>query len=114
VLGGMMGGGQASGGMGGLGSLLEKFQQAGLGEQVNSWVGTGKNLPISPDAIGEVFGSDTLSKIARHAGVSEAEASHGLSQILPEVVDHLTPNGQMPDLSELSASVDALSRRMGG
>jgi uncharacterized protein YidB (DUF937 family) len=114
LLGAMMGGqSSGAGGMGGLGSILEKFQQAGMGDQVKSWVGTGQNLPISPDAIGQVFGSDALAKIARQTGLSEQDASQGLSQLLPEVVDHLTPNGQLPDLSQLSASVDALRQRLG-
>lgn len=115
LLGGMMGGqSSGGGGLGGLGSLLEQFQQAGLGDQVKSWVGTGQNLPISADAIGQVFGGDTISRIARQAGLSESEASHGLSELLPEVVDKLTPGGELPDFAQLSASVDALRQRIGG
>jgi uncharacterized protein YidB (DUF937 family) len=76
-------------------------------------VGTGENMPISADAIGKVFGSDAIAKIAQHAGVSESDASAGLSKLLPEVVDKLTPNGQLPDMSQLAASVEALRQRMG-
>jgi uncharacterized protein YidB (DUF937 family) len=112
VLGGILGGGQ--GGAPGLGGLLEQFQRAGFAEQAQSWVGTGQNLPISPAAIGQVLGSDTLSQIAQQAGVSESEASEGLSQLLPEVVDHLTPGGSAPDLDQLAASVAALTRQFGG
>lgn len=112
VLGGILGGGQ--GGASGLGGLLEQFQRAGFAEQAQSWVGTGQNLPISPAAIGQVLGSDTLSQIAQQAGVSEDEASEGLSQLLPEVVDHLTPGGSAPDLDQLAASVSALTRQFGG
>jgi uncharacterized protein YidB (DUF937 family) len=110
ILGGMLGGG--SGGAGGLGGLLEQFQRAGLAEQANSWVSTGQNLPISPDMIGQVFGGGALSQIARQAGISETEASQGLSQILPEVVDRLTPDGSVPDLDQLSSSVQDMMRRM--
>ena len=74
---------------------------------------TGQNLPIPPDAISQVFGNDTLSQIARQAGISEAEASQGLSQLLPEVVDRMTPNGAVPDLEQLAASVDSLLRQRG-
>jgi len=112
ILGGMLGGG--GGGMGGLGGLLQQFQRAGFGDQANSWVGTGQNLPISPDAISQVFGNDALSQIARQAGISEAEASQGLSQLLPEVVDRFTPDGAVPDLDQLAASVDSMLRRRGG
>lgn len=112
VLEGMLGG--AAGGTAGLGGLLEQFQRAGFAEQAQSWVGTGQNLPISPAAVGQVLGSDTLSQIAQQAGVSEAEASEGLSQLLPEVVDHLTPDGSAPGLDQLAASVAALTRQFGG
>lgn len=108
VLGGMLGGGGAFGG------LLEQFQRAGFGEQAGSWVGTGQNLPVSPDAIGKVFGDEGLAEIARRAGISTEDASQGLSQLLPEVVDRLTPGGAVPDLDQLAASVDDLSQRLGG
>lgn len=110
ILGGMLGG--SAGGAGGLGGLLEQFQRAGFAEQANSWVSTGQNIPIPPDAIGQVFGGGALSQIAQQAGISEAEASQGLSQILPEVVDRLTPGGSVPDLDQLSSSVQDMMRRM--
>ena len=111
----MLGGGPAAGGgAGGLGDLLERFQRAGFGEQAQSWVGTGQNLPIPADIIGQIFGSGSLSQIAQQAGLSEHEASEGLSQLLPEVVDRVTPGGQVPDLDQLSASVEALARQFRG
>lgn len=111
ILGGLLGGGASGDGLSG---LLEQFQQAGFGEQANSWVSTGQNLPISPEAIGQVFGSDTLAQIAQQVGVSQEEASAGLSELLPEVVNHLTPNGTSPDFDQLSASVSDLVRQFGG
>ncbi len=108
------GGTGGTGGMGGLGGLLEQFQRMGYADQANSWVGTGSNLPISPEIIAQVFGRDGLSQIASQAGLTESEASVGLSQILPDVVDRLTPQGQMPDLDALVASVDDLERRFRG
>jgi uncharacterized protein YidB (DUF937 family) len=120
-LGGGMGGRSGTGGgmgdpggLGGLGGLLEQFQRMGYADQANSWVGTGANQPISPDIVAQVFGRDGLSQIASHAGLTESEASVGLSQILPDVVDRLTPQGQMPDLDSLVASVDDLERRFRG
>jgi len=107
-------GGVLSGGTGGLGSLLDQFQRAGFGEQVSSWVGGGQNLPISPAAIAQVFGGDALAQVAQQAGVSEAEASEGLSQLLPEVVDRVTPDGQLPNLEQLAASAAALTRQFSG
>ena len=117
ILGQILGGGGGAsgrmGGMGGLGGLLEQFQRVGYGEQASSWVGTGQNQPIPADVIGQIFGPDGLAAIARQAGLSEQDASAGLSQLLPEVVDRVTPNGQVPDLDVLTASVDDLSRRFG-
>lgn len=114
ILGQVLGGGGArggGGGMGGLGELLESFQRAGHGDAARSWVGPGQNTPIGSDVIGQVFGPGGLEAIARQAGISEAEASEGLSQLLPEVVDRVTPTGDVPDLDSLVASVDAMSRR---
>ena len=96
-----------------LGGLLEQFQRVGYGEQARSWVGTGQNQPIPADVSARSSAKDGLAAIARQAGVSEQDASAGLSQLLPEVVDHVTPNGKVPDLDMLSASVDDLSRRFG-
>lgn len=112
VLGGS-GSGSGAGGLGGLGALLEQFQRAGFGEQVGSWVGAGSNQPLTPDALERVFGHDALSEIARRAGVSEQDASRGLAELLPEVVDRVTPEGQMPADDKLVSSVDALTRRLG-
>lgn len=113
VLGGGAGGGGGSGGMGGLGGLLEQMQRAGYGEQARSWVGTGQNMPVSPDVLGQIFGQGGIEEIARQAGVTPQEASTGLSELLPEVVNQVTPDGQVPDLDQLALSVENLRRRMG-
>jgi uncharacterized protein YidB (DUF937 family) len=116
ILGGMLGGGAAGGGgasAGGLGGLLEQMSRAGYGEQARSWVGTGQNMPIAPDAREEIFGRDGIAAIARQAGISESDASQGLSELLPEVVNHVTPGGEVPDLDSLSANVGDLSERFG-
>jgi uncharacterized protein YidB (DUF937 family) len=90
-----MGGGMGSG-MGGLGALLEQLQRGGLGEQAASWVGRGENLPISADQLSQVLGGDTLGKLAQQLGMGQGEVAGQLSQMLPEVVDRLTPDGQLP------------------
>jgi len=100
-------------GMGGLGALLEQMQQAGFGDEARSWVGTGQNVPISPDALSKIFGEGGLGAIARQAGLTPKETSDGLSQLLPEVVNHVTPTGNVPDFDELTRSIDDLSQRMG-
>lgn len=81
---------------GGLGGLVGKFEQAGLGNVVSSWVGSGQNQPISADQLTKVLGSDALSGIAAKLGVDPSEAAGQLAQVLPGLVDHLTPAGQAP------------------
>jgi uncharacterized protein YidB (DUF937 family) len=110
VLGGAAGG---RGGAGGLGGLLAQMQQAGFGDQADSWVSRGANQPISPDAVTQIFGRDGLEQISQQAGISEDDAARGLSQLLPEVVDHMTPDGGMPDDDALANSVDQFARRLG-
>ena len=80
---------------GGLAGLVQTFQENGLGEIVNSWVSTGKNLPVTPDQIRQSLGSDFLSQLAGKAGVSPDAASAQLSSLLPDLIDKLTPNGKI-------------------
>ena len=114
-LGGVLGqilGGQAGAG-GNLGGLLEQFKRAGFGNQAQSWVAKGSNEAIPPNALEQVFGREGMAEIARNAGVSEQDAAQGLSQLMPEVIDRMTPEGQVPDENTLVASVDALINRLG-
>src|SRR5262245_46472555 len=112
ALGGMLGR-TASGGGGALGGLLEHMQKAGFADQARSWVGTGQNMPISPEAVDQIFGEQGIGEIARHAGLTQRQTSEGLSALLPEVVDRVTPDGQVPDLDQLTMSVEGLRRRLG-
>lgn len=83
---------------GGLAGLLQQLQAGGLGEQVQSWVSTGANLPVSGDQLGAALGGagGLLGQLAQQAGVSPAEAGDQLSRLLPQVIDRLTPQGQLP------------------
>ena len=90
--------GQASGGaMGGLGGLLQSLQGAGLGEVAQSWIGTGSNLPISADQLSQVLGNERIGQIAQQLGLSPGLVSEQLAGMLPDVVDKLTPSGQLPE-----------------
>lgn len=88
---------------GGLGGLVQSFQQGGLGELVNSWVSTGQNLPVSGEQLQSVLGGDLLGKIAAQLGTSPEQASGSLASLLPGVIDHLTPNGELPQGGDLLA-----------
>lgn len=82
---------------GGLSGLVQMFQDKGLGDTVSSWISTGKNLPVSADQIKQALGSDQIQQISEHVGVSQEEASTGLADLLPEIIDKLTPDGKMPE-----------------
>ena len=84
---------------GGLAGLVQQFQQGGLGDLMASWVGTGQNLPVSAEQLQGVLGHDMLAQLAQQLGLSQGEAAGQLSQLLPQVVDKLTPGGQLPDTS---------------
>ena len=92
----------AGGLLGGLGGLLDKLQKGGLGDAANSWVGPGQNQPVSPGQLGSALGPDIIKTLAQKSGLSEEELTKGLSQVLPGIVDKLTPAGRMPTLAELS------------
>lgn len=115
ILGGLMGGGQQAqqgGGMGGLGSLLEAFKKNGMGDQANSWVSTGENMPVSGDQVTSVFGQDQISQMAEQLGMSRGDVSGGLAQMLPQLINHVTPNGQVPqDHNMITDALSALLKR---
>jgi uncharacterized protein YidB (DUF937 family) len=110
---GMLAGGGQGGEGGGLGALLQQLQAAGLGEQAQSWVGTGQNLPVSGEQLQNVFGGDQMSQMAEKMGLSVGDLGSQMSQMLPQVVDQLTPNGQMPEggLGDLGNLLGGLLRR---
>lgn len=101
----------SSGGVGGLAGLTQLFNQGGLGHVVQSWIGTGQNLPVSPTQITQVLGSGQLAQLAKAAGIDPSQAAGMLSHLLPQVVDHMTPQGQvpaagaLPDLASLAAKL---------
>lgn len=98
---------------GGLAGLVQSFQQGGLAEIVNSWVSTGRNLPISVEQIQSILGASTLQDLAEKSGLSHAQISGGLASMLPQVVDQLTPNGEVPQSGDLLAQgLDLLKGRL--
>jgi uncharacterized protein YidB (DUF937 family) len=82
---------------GGLEGVLGRFRQGGLGQQADSWVGTGQNMNISPDQLQQIFGSSTIKDLASQLGVPEGQAGSTMAQLLPEVINQLTPKGQVPE-----------------
>jgi uncharacterized protein YidB (DUF937 family) len=86
----------SDGEFGGLQGLIAKFQQGGLGDVVNSWVGKGENLPISAEQLSGVLGQGALADLASKFGVNTGDLAGQLSSVLPGMVDKLTPGGQLP------------------
>ena len=93
---------------GGLNGLLSQLTSNGLGDIVNSWVGTGKNLPITPAQIKQGLGGKTISQIASQAGLTPEAVTTQLTQLLPQIVDKLTPNGKVSQTDIASQGVSLL------
>lgn len=108
--GGAATGGAMAGGLGGLGALVQQFQQGGLGDLVGSWVGTGQNLPISAEQLQGVIGSEQIAAFAQQFGLSQGDAASKLSELMPQVVDRLTPGGELPGADALGDMGSLLER----
>jgi uncharacterized protein YidB (DUF937 family) len=105
-LGGLLAGGAAGSVIsGGLGDLLKQFQQNGQGDTANSWVSPGPNKAISPGDLAKALGADQIATLASQSGLSRDQLLAGLSQHLPDVINHLTPDGRLPTESELSGRI---------
>lgn len=95
---------------GGLSKLVQSAQASGLSAQADSWVGTGENAPVTGSEVRSIVGDDTVRQVAREAGISEDEAAEVLAQVVPQVVNGLTPDGQLPSDGDL----DDLLAKFGG
>ena len=107
---GALGGG--GGGLAGLSGVLSKFQSAGLQGKADSWVGNGPNERLSADEVGQALGDDQVAQIAQQAGMSPDKAKRALSKLIPNAVNDLTPEGQMPQSDDaLQGALNALRGR---
>jgi uncharacterized protein YidB (DUF937 family) len=103
---------------GGLNGLIQQFHEKGAGDIIRSWVGTGPNQAISPETLQNVLGSDVVDGIAQKVGSSSEQVSGVLAQVLPHVVDHATPEGEVPaggqmDMSSVLGSLAGLFAKKG-
>ena len=123
ALGSMLGGGSnslASGLLqmiqnqpGGLQGLVQSFHDKGMGGLVSSWISSGPNPPISGDQVHQVLGSDQVKALAAKAGISPDVAGTAIAQILPGLVDKLTPNGSVPDHSNVREMASSMLKSLG-
>ena len=99
-----------------LGGLVARFSEAGLAEQDSSWVGTGQHLRVSAEQLGQVCGNSALGDMAAQLGMPSEQVAGHLANLLPQVIDGLTPGGQLPaaggaDLGDALAGLAAMFGR---
>ena len=95
---------------GGLQGLIQTFKEKGLGDAVSSWVSTGENQPVSGDQIQHALGGNFIQQIGEQLGSSKSEVSGGLANLLPEIIDKLTPNGSLPESNQLQQGLELLKK----
>ncbi|MEV6966475.1 YidB family protein [Hamadaea sp. NPDC051192] len=105
---GKMGGQQGQGTQ--LSGLLEQLSQGGLGDQTTSWVGTGQNAPVTGSQVAQALGTDNINSAAASAGVSPEVAAHDLAEVLPQLVNSATPDGQLPQATDLQQLMSQLMK----
>ncbi len=96
---------------GGLQGLIQTFKEKGLGDAASSWISTGKNQPVSGEQIQHALGGNFIQQIAKQLGSSKSEVSGGLANLLPEIIDKLTPNGSLPESNQLQQSLELLKEK---
>jgi uncharacterized protein YidB (DUF937 family) len=94
----------------GLGGLVQQFENAGLGHVVQSWVGNGQNIPISAEQIQQVLGSGFVQQFAQQHGIDLSTASSTIAQLLPQLVNHATPDGQVPPHADVQNLLGGLGK----
>jgi len=102
------------GNSGELSGLLQKLKDSGLEDQVASWIGTGENQPVSGDQIKDALGEETVEQVAQQSGIAPEHAATGLAQLLPQIINQLTPNGQVPHEDLLREGLSLLRGKLFG
>jgi uncharacterized protein YidB (DUF937 family) len=97
---------------GGLQVLIQTFKEKGLGDAMSSWISTGENLPVSGEQIQHALGGNLIRQIAEQLGSSKSEVSGSLSNLLPQIIDKLTPNGTLPDSDSLQQGLSSLKKNL--
>jgi uncharacterized protein YidB (DUF937 family) len=97
--------------IGGLGGLVQMFNNKGLGDAMSSWIGTGENKPVSGDQIANALGSEKIREIAEKLGMNGTDAANSLAALLPKVIDGLTPDGAIPQGGLLEQGLSLLKQK---
>jgi uncharacterized protein YidB (DUF937 family) len=96
---------------GGVSGMVQSLNNGGLGSAVTSWISTGQNLPVTADQIESALGSGPIANLAAKAGISPEQAKAAISQLLPQVIDKLSPNGQLPQGGLLENALSMLRNK---
>lgn len=99
---------------GGLQGLLQQLQTSGIADQVASWISTGENKPVAGDQIADALGAEQIAQVAQHAGIEPEHVATGLAQLLPQIIDKLTPDGQVPQNDLLEQGLHLLRGKLFG
>ena len=99
---------------GGLQGLIQTFKEKGLGDAMSSWISTGENQPVSGDQIQHALGGNFIQQIAEQLGSSKSEVSGSLSNLLPQIIDKLTPSGTLPEGDALNQGLNRLKKDLLG
>lgn len=99
---------------GGFTGFIDRFRTAGLGDKVSSWITSGENSEITNDEVESALGAETLDSVAENAGIDKATATSAMAYMMPQVVDKLTPDGEIPDESSLLSKLSGYLTGFGG
>ena len=99
---------------GGLTGLVEMFNNKGLGNTMSSWISTGQNQPVSGQQIQNVLGGEQIQQIVQKLGIPQGDVTNGLASLLPQIIDKLTPNGQLPESGSLDQSLGMIKKLLSG
>lgn len=95
---------------GGLAGLLNTFKEKGLGDIMSSWISRGKNLPISAEQVQQGIGKEQIQQLAEKIGVSPDAAKSKLAELLPDIIDKLTPDGKIPEAGFLEKTLGVFKK----
>ena len=98
---------------GGIGGLVEQLSQGGLAQHVQSWIGTGNNLPVNAEQIIAALGGGKVGQIAQQLGINPQQAGSLLAQVLPHIINHVTPDGQLPTGAAQTPTASVLGSALG-
>ena len=99
---------------GGLPAILQQLKDSGLSEHVASWIGNGENQTVSGNQMADALGGENIQQVARESGIEPQHVSAGLAQLLPQIINQLTPNGQLPEDGLLGQGLQLLKARLFG